>query len=266
MPLLAQLVYFHGASIPIGILHLQTIGNSYLLQYGDRALDAGIPTHHQLGPLPIRDWQVIHQANPSVLPRFVDGLDWHWDDEERTKFNRHAPITQFIRGYQVKRGERLSGIPIKGGGSDFPPAAGAFMHNYACALALVDKPKPQWQEDLISFSNYWWERRLANNLLPKSSSRSKLSWNGMSLGMTTVFANCCLEAAEILNNRYPDLAKTLHQRGKTFLDAVLDAKQDRLSEGQYCTNFESDGAQVLIHLYGPVIAEPALPPKKLFPC
>ncbi len=223
-------------------LHLQTIGNSYLLQYGERPLDAGIPTHHQLGPLPLRDWQVIHAANPTVLPRFVQGLDWHWDNEERTKFNRHAPITQFIRGYQVKRGERLSGIPQNGsGGSDFPASAGTFIHNYACALALVDNPDSQWKDDLISFSDYWWERRLANGLLPKSSSRDALAWNGMSLGMTRSFANDLIEASEILGDADPELSQALKDRGYSFLHAVLDTTQDRLNEGRYCTNCESDG-------------------------
>jgi hypothetical protein len=224
-------------------LHLRTIGNSYLHQYYESPIDAGLPTHHQLEPMPFRDWQTIHAANPTVLPRFVDGLDWHWDNEARTKFNRHAPITQLIRGYQVKRSERLSGVPHEqSSGSDFPGAAGCFIHNYACALALVDDPRRQWRDDLMDFCTSWWDRRLPSGLLPKSGGNNALSWNGASLGMTRSFAACLLEASDILSGHDQELAQVLEQRGTQLVQSVLDVEQPLLSQGHYVSSFNADGS------------------------
>jgi len=224
-------------------LQLGCIGNSYLLQYGEQPLDAGIATHHQLVTLPLRDWQIIHAANDQVIPRFVDGLDWHWDDEAHTQFNRHAPITQFIRGYQKKRHNQIIAAADKtklAAGSDFPGAAGVFIHDYAVALALVDEPKAAWRQAMMEFCDSWWQRRLDNGLCPKSGGDGKLNWNGAALGQTMSLASSLLEAAEVLRER--ELAATLHERGASFVGALLDAPQSAADDGGYCTSFNPDGS------------------------
>jgi hypothetical protein len=205
------------------------IGNSYLLQYGDQPLDAPYPTHHQLGILPLGDWEVIHAANPRVIPRFVDGLDWHWD-ESHTLFNRHAPITQFIRIDGAKRGH------------DFPGAAGRFIHDYAVALALVEEPKPAWREQMMAFCDSWWHRRLDSGLCPKSGGDDPLKWNGPALGQTLNLAGALLAAAEVLRERQPELADVLHERGASFTRALLDVPQPHAEEGGYCRAFNRDGS------------------------
>lgn len=228
-----------------------SIGNSYLLQYAEQPLDAGIITHHQLSIMPLADWQVIHEANPNVLPRFVDGLDWHWMDDARTQFNRHAAITQFIRGYQNKRASKMSGKPLSEiKGSDFPGAAGVFIHDFATAITLVDKPDPTWKDALLRFSDSWWNRRLDSGLCPKSGSEDKLSWNGASLSQTLSHADSLLAAADALSSRQTPaegidvaaLAGLLRERGESFIRAILDAEQPRLDEGYICTSLNPDGS------------------------
>jgi hypothetical protein len=220
-----------------------TIANSYLLQYGEQPLDAGVPTHHQLGMLPLRDWHTIHEANPEALPRFVDGLEWHWDDDEHSSFNRHAPITQFIRGYQVKRGSLLSGKPVEEhSGSDFPGSAGTAIHDYAAALALVANPKAEWKQQSLGFSDYWWERRLDSGLLPKSSGADALSWNGVSLGQTLSHAHATLQAAEDLKEADAELSALLRERGCAYADAVLSCPQPQIDDGRFASSWNTDGS------------------------
>lgn len=222
-------------------LELGTIGNSYLAMYNERALEAGLPTHHQLDILPLRDWKTLNTYNPRLLPRFVDGLDWHWDDDERTSFNRHAPITQFIRGYQVKRSARQSGKPVsEHSGSDFPGAAGVFIHDYACALALAETPEARWKDQLLAFSNSWWDRRRDDGLLDKSGGKSKLNWNGASLGQTVSHGACLLAAAEALRERDPDLAELLYTRGAAFVAALLAVDQPDIDAGHYGLDIDPD--------------------------
>lgn len=232
-------------------LELGTIGNSYIAMYHERAIEAGLPTHHQLDILPLRDWQTIQAANPQVLPRFVDGLDWHWDDEERTSFNRHAPITQLIRGYQVKRSARQSGKPVKDhSGSDFPGAAGVFIHDYACALALAEDRKQDWHDQLMAFSDSWWNRRRDDGLCDKSGGKGKLNWNGADIGQTTSHAKGLLAAAQVFEEtgREPELAQLLRERGTAFAKAVLDAEQPALDDGRYCSSYNPDGSPFKLSL------------------
>lgn len=219
-----------------------SIGNSYLLQYAERPLDAGQHTHHQLEILPLRDWEVINNANPDVLPRFVEGLDWHWMDDERTHFNRHAPLTQFIRGYPNKRHTLLTGEnKEKMGGSDFPGAAGVFIHDYAAALALVDRPKTEWRDAMMKWSDSWWERRhVDENVLPKSGDQSVRAKGGISLGQTLSHARSLLASAEVLREKEPDLATTLRERGAALVGGILSQPQPRAAEGALVTFYDVD--------------------------
>lgn len=224
-------------------LTTQTIGNSYLLQYGEQPLDAGIPTHHQLFPLPFDQWQQIHAANPDALPRFVNGLDWHWMDEARTQFNRHAQITQFIRGYQIKRQALMSGKPVEEiKGSDFPGAAGVFIHDYAAAIALCDSPDPAWKEALLRFSDYWWEARGEDGVCPKNTSKGNLNWNGASLGQTMGLAGPTLGAAEMLKEADPELSQLLRERGESYIRAMLNYDQPDTDKGWLYTGYNPDGS------------------------
>ena len=224
-------------------LTTQTIGNSHLLQYAEQPLDAGLPTHHQLHPLPIEDWRIIHAANSSVLRRFADGLDWHWMDEARTRFNRHAPITQFIRGYQVRRQALMSGKPVESiTGSDFPGAAGVFIHDYAAALALVDSPDPAWKTALLRFCDSWWNRRNDAGVCPKSGTDDPLKWNGASLSQTLALADCLLDAAGFLAERDAALAGVLRERGSAFIGAILDHDQPDADRGRLWTGYNPDGS------------------------
>jgi len=223
-------------------LQFGVIGNSYLLQYADQPLDAGIPTHQQLFRLPFSQWEIIHEANPEVLPRFVDGLDWHWMDEARTQFNRHAQITQYIRGYQIKRHCRQTGVaPESVKGSDFPGASGMFIHDYACALALVDDPDPAWREALVRFSDSWWDRRLESGVCPKSGDTKATAWNGVSLKQTLSLASSLLSAGKVLRAQDPDLAETCLSRGISYVDAIFEFEQPDAEAGRLYSGYNPDG-------------------------
>jgi hypothetical protein len=217
------------------------IGNSYLLQYHEQPLDAGIETHHQLHPLPLRDWRTIHDANPDALPRFADGLDWHWQDDDKTQFNRHAPITQLIAGYQNKRTTANTDIAdARKMGGDFPGAAGVFIHNYACALALADEPRDHWRQMLRRFSDSWWDRRTERGVCTKSGGKGPLSFNGQALDQTLSLAVCCLKAAAVLADREPKLSALLRERGEGYVQAILDFDQPQLDDGRLAVSFSDE--------------------------
>ncbi len=208
-----------------------SIGNSYHLQYYERAIDAGAPTHHQICTLPLWIWKKLHAHNSELIPRFVNGLDWHWMDEERTFFNRHAPITQFIRGYPVKRHDRMTGkLTPKTSGSDFPSASGTFIHDYAAAMALVEQPDPAWQTALERFSHNWWNRRLDSGLLPRSGGQHE----GPSPAMTLALGIKCLQAGAMLNNG------VLLERGTSYVKAVLDVEQPDAEKGWIWMQFSPE--------------------------
>ena len=209
-----------------------SIGNSYHLQYYERAMDAGAPIHHQLSTLPLWIWEKMHAHNPELIPRFVNGLDWHWMDEERTFFNRHAPMTQFIRGYPVKRHDRMTGKSTpKTSGSDFPSASGIFIHDYAVALTLVEDPDPAWRTAMERFSDNWWNRRLESGLLPRSGGVHE----GPSPGMTLDLGVKSLQAGAILNDA------TLIERGTAYVKAVLEVEQPDVDKGWLWMQFSPDG-------------------------
>ena len=185
-------------------------------------------------------------VNPRLLPRFVDGLDWHWDNEDRTSFNRHAPITQLIRGYQaIKRSARQSGKPVsEHSGSDFPGAAGVFIHDYACALALADEPQERWRDQLMAFCDSWWNRRRDDGVLDKSGGKSALNWNGADLSQTLGHAQPLLDAAEALDacGREPEIAATLRERGQAYMRSLLDIDQPQIDDGGVVMSFNPDGS------------------------
>ena len=219
------------------------IGNSYDLQYWEQPLDAGIETHHQMSALPIDDWKDIQAANPDVLPRFADGLDWHWQDDERTLFNRHAPITQFIRGYQNKRHDKLVGnkkasTEKKVYGGDFPRAAGIFIHDYACALALCEKVNPAWKTQMQQFSDNWWDRRLDSDVLPRSG---RASDGTPALRQTLGYTNNLLSAASILRAADPDLADMIFDRAATLTRGVLSFDQPDAERGHVYDIYSAEG-------------------------
>lgn len=221
-----------------------SIGNSYLLQYAEQPLDAGIPTHHQLGTMSPRLWERIHAANPEALPRFVNGLDWHWMNEDRTLFNRHAPITQFIRGYQNKRHSKMTGEPLDSlKGSDFPGSSGVFIHDFACALALVEQPDPAWKAGLLRFANSWWERRLPSGICPKSGGQVDAGRGG-ALNQTTDLALSLAEAGSLLLAVDPELGQTLRQQATAYAEAVFAFPQDQAEEGRLTTMLAADGRAI----------------------
>ncbi len=211
-----------------------SIGNSYHLQFHERAIDAGAPIHHQLGTLPLWIWEAMHEHNPDMLPRFVNGLDWHWMNEERSMFNRHAPLTQFIRGYPLKRYAKMTGkpVPTKDAGSDFPGASAVFIHDYACALKVVEEPDPAWREAMMRFSDSWWNRRVPSGLCPRSGGQDA----GPALGQTLPLALSSMEVGEMLQD------ELLLERGKAYADAILNVEQPDTDKGWIWADHAPDGS------------------------
>lgn len=208
-----------------------SIGNSYHLQYHERAMDAAAPIHHQIKTMPLWIWEKLHAHNPELIPRFVDGLDWHWMDEEKTFFNRHAPITQFIRGYPVKRHDRMTGKTTpKTSGSDFPSASGMFIHDYAVALSLVENSKPEWRAAMERFSDNWWNRRLESGMLPRSGGAHE----GPSPAMTLGLGIKSLQAGRMLGD------DVLIERGTAYIQAALDVEQPDLEKGWIWMQFSPE--------------------------
>jgi hypothetical protein len=136
----------------------------------------------------------------------------------------------------------MTGEPVQSlTGSDFPTAAGFFIHNYAAALSLASEPRSQWKEALLRFADSWWERRLDSGLCPKSGRSIDKKDAGGALGMTMGLAICLMDAATLVSGKDPELSERLASRAARFAEAVLAVPQYGAGEGRLALRLDGSG-------------------------
>jgi len=183
-------------------------GNGYLLARARREL-----THDHLNQAPIWLWEKLWEFNPACVPRFAEGLDWHWIDESRTEYTRHAPL------FRLKRYQNYQGKTC-----DFPRHSGSYILDLAFALARTERA--DFRQHLCQFLDYWWEKRHATGALAGVSRPSSTQGEEgtLNLAQTLSLTVSLLEAARFLESFGEDgLAGTLGQRGNVYLDGIMAA-------------------------------------------
>jgi hypothetical protein len=218
-------------------LHKDDIGNAYVFTafYRGKEATAAVPTHHQIKAIPRRLWDRLWSARPETVTNFAEGLEWHWSDESRLRFDRHAPITVKERNYHSIRYARMHNLPLSAAsvGSDFPASCGLFIHDLVVAQSL--KPSPVQEGLLRDYMEYWWPKRSSTGLLPISGSRPNLG-----VAMTMGYALALADAADEADRFSTGLAAELRRRAGTHLEGVLSVPQP-FAAGGFVHQIEPDG-------------------------
>jgi hypothetical protein len=182
------------------------VGDSYSLSDSDREPN---PVHDQRSQAPYPLWQRLAAVDPDCVRRFADGLDFHWNDDDRTVYDRHA---------WIERRERHEWGPDDRA-CDFPRHSGYFVVDLAAACALVGEDAHRSQ--LRRFADYWWPRRDDRGLLPYESRGDTAGSPEQTLSLSC----CLLDAAAVLSDADGDdaLAGVLTERARTYLGGVAAA-------------------------------------------
>lgn len=187
-------------------LREERVGDSYRLRSPDRE---PTPVHDQRLQAPFWLWERLAAHDEAVVRRFADGLDYHWNDDERTTYDRHA---------YIERRERNAFGPSDRG-TDFPRHSGYFVLDLAAADVLCGDGSHR--EQLRRFADYWWTDRDERGLLPYESRGN----TGGSPEQTLSLACSLLDAAEVLRGSDDAMADLLETRAETYLDGVAAAAQ-----------------------------------------
>jgi len=194
-------------------LETDAVGDSQALDGDPRPVGA---VHEHLGLLPEYLLEAVATRDPATLQAFADGLGWHWTDETRTHFNRHAPIEV----------ERYAAVP--GYGTDYPRHSGFYAHDWAFAYARDQRPERR--ANLVQMLDYWWESPLREHgLLPLESRRRNYREDRVDELLTHVTCSLgasLLDTAAILADVDSDLAATARERGRHYVLGVVDAPHD----------------------------------------
>lgn len=169
----------------------------------------GAAVHDHLRQAPLWLWERLGAFDPGCVERFADGLDYHWIDEDRSEYNRHAPIEERER-------------PSRGSGAcDFPRYSGMYIFDWACAYAQTQKEA--YLDQIEAMTDYWWEKREDIGLLAFASrGRSGIIAVGQTLGL----AASLLESADVLDPFDPELAAEMRRRAETYVDGFMRAPHD----------------------------------------
>lgn len=175
----------------------------------------GSATHDHLRQAPVWLWEKLQAFNPRCVERFAEGLDFHWTEGRRDEYIRHANIDE--RTYP-RRGERAC---------DFPRHGGFYILDWAFAWRQTGRP--DFLEQIRVMLDYWWTKRDGRGLLliesrsPETSARfHRINAPGQTLSLGVSL----LEAAALLADREPELAATMRERARVYLDGFLAAPHD----------------------------------------
>lgn len=172
--------------------------------------DPGPAVHDHLRLVPERLWERIYARNPLAVHDFADGLTYHWNDPEDREYIRHAYITEKAR------------YPVGDRSCDFPRHGGHYVYDWAYAYA--QDPHAEYRRRIEELVDYWWIRRLDDDLLPLESRGNA---DRGSIGQTLSHAVSLYEAAALLPDGASDTATRLRERGAAYGDALLDRHDQR---------------------------------------
>lgn len=189
--------------------HLETgrVGDSYCLADPTREPD---PVHDQRLQAPHWLWDRLAAEDADAVERFADGLDYHWNDEDRSTFDRHAYIQRCDR-HAFDPAERAT---------DFPRHTGYFVLDLASAYVLGGEAAHR--DQLRRFADYWWTERDGRGLLHYESRGDTAGSPEQTLSLACSF----LDAAAVLAGQNDELAAVLESRAETYLDGVSRAVHD----------------------------------------
>lgn len=167
--------------------------------------------HDHLNQAPHWLWTTLGEINPDCVENFCEGLDFHWIDSERTRYNRHAPLDG---------GSPLCGME-KARACDFPRHSGHYMFDLACGILQADRG--DFRQQYRRFLDYWWEKRHPSGLCPSESQTGSSYHAQLMTEQTLSLAVSLLEAADLLQNTDAELAATSHRRAECYIEGVLGA-------------------------------------------
>ena len=202
-----------------------SVGNSRLIRDPNAK---GGAIHDHLRQAPLWLWQKLQEFNPQCVQRFADGLHGHWTEGEGWEYIRHAHIEE----------ARLH--PRDARSCDFPRHGGFYIFDWA--FAYQHSGRPQLLEEIQHMLDYWWPRRDERNLLlieSRSPQEDKQFYNINAPGQTLSLGASLLESAPLLRQTQPQLAATMEERARAYIDGFLAAPHD-LENGVFVISSHRD--------------------------
>ena len=171
--------------------------------------------HDHLRQAPVWLWEKLYEFNPKCISTFAEGLNYHWSEYEPIEYSRHANI-------EVKAPPDYHSRAC-----DFPRHSGFYILDWSYAYLKTGR------EDFLSQINkmldYWWSRRDENGLLAmetRSPEDLYVMHNVGAPGQTLSLGASLLESAELLDEKNPELAAEMRERGLIYINGFLSAPHD----------------------------------------
>lgn len=171
--------------------------------------------HDHLRQAPLWMWEKLYGFNPQCLERFAEGLNNHWVEGEPREYCRHAPI------------EKREHYPRNTRSCDFPRHSGFYILDLAFAHSKTGRS--DFSEHIELLLQYWWEKRddkgmlLIESRTPEEDDRFH---NVNAPPQTLSLATSLLEAAPLLIDANPDLARKLEAYANAYIDGFFAAPHD----------------------------------------
>ncbi|MDO8683237.1 MAG: hypothetical protein Q7N50_07140 [Armatimonadota bacterium] len=185
--------------------------------------------HDQLRSAPVWLWEKLYEFNPKCVERFAEGLDWHWREREPLEYSRHGEI-------EVK--ERPEDYDFCS--FDFPRHGGFYILDWA--FAYIKTGREDFLRQIQKMMNHWWINRYDDGLLPYCSrTEEKVVAFHMvhACGQTMGYAASLPEAAEIIQDKQPELAAQMREQAGAYANAFVNAPHD-LETGKFILGFRPD--------------------------
>jgi len=188
------------------------VGNSYKQVPGEKRI---LPIHDHLRQTPVWLWEKLYAFNPACVERFARGLQYHWIDDERSEYIRHANIE--VKEYLEQHARSC----------DFPRHGGFYILDWA--FAFNQTGEPEFLSQIRTMTDYWWPKRdercllLIESRAPETADRFH---NVNAPGQTLSLGISLLESAELLETDDAELLATMRERGLVYLEGFLNAPHD----------------------------------------
>ena len=185
------------------------VADSYQLRDGGRE---SMVTHDHLRQAPLWLWEKLWDYNARCVERFAEGIDGHWTEGEPLEYIRHAYIME-KRPYN--RGKRSC---------DFPRHSGFYIFDWA--FAYTKTGREDFVAQIARIMDYWWDKKDDLGLLLIESRSPEEDTNFYQVnapGQTLSLGTSLLEAADLLDEKLPDLANTMRERARVYVDGFFQA-------------------------------------------
>jgi hypothetical protein len=177
--------------------------------------------HDHLRQAPLWLWEKLYEYNPRCVERFAEGLNGHWSLPDRKEYIRHAFMLN----------DRCHGTGKRS--CDFPRHSGFYILDLA--YAWIKTGREDFRDQIISFFDYWWEKRHESGLLrieSRSPDEDEQFFNQLAPGQTVSLAVSLLETADLIESTDSELARDMRERASIYIDGFLSAPHD-LHRGRY---------------------------------